>query len=792
MEDSYKLQTRPTARVEAMITGDCYRFTVLTEYLIRMEYQSEGRFTDEATQTIICRDFPVPAFRVVDREGTLEIVTEKLHLYYDKNPFSPEGLTVRMRGGFRMHGSNWCYGDEIDDLRGTVRTLDGVNGAVELGSGLLSRGGFTVLDDSRAAVITPEGWIGPRQYECADLYFFGYGHEYLRCLRDFYRLSGQTPLLPRFTLGNWWSRYHKYTEESYLSLMEDFRKQDIPLSVAVIDMDWHLVDIPPEYGSGWTGYTWNRAFFPEPKRFLGKLHELGLHTTLNVHPADGVRAHEEVYPAMAEELGADSAHQDRIPFEATNRKFMEAYFKYLHHPHEEDGVDFWWIDWQQGQRSAIAGVDPLWMLNHLHFLDSGRDGKLPLTFSRYAGVGSHRYPVGFSGDTVTTWESLAFQPYFTANASNVGYTWWSHDIGGHMLGVRSDELTVRWVQFGVFSPIMRLHSTSSAFYGKEPWNYGVEAERILSDFLRLRHKLIPYLYTMDYLTAEEGLPLLRPMYYHHDVCEAYNVPNEYYFGTEMIACPITSPADPRTKLAQCHAWLPEGTYYDFFTKNVYRGGKRIAFYRPMDRFPVLVPAGGIIPLAGDYRTSHLSNPEVLEVQVYHGADGAFTLIEDDCSERRSAPVQRTRFTYKLTEGTGAVFRMEQIGENNSLIPEQRTYQITVFGIREPETVQIEGAAEIQWLYREREKALYMEISGRSICRFEVSIGLADHEIAGQDKHAQIFTILQRAQIEYALKDRIYDTVTRGRTTAGVLAALTEMGVEESLYGAVVELLTMDL
>ena len=84
----------------------------------------------------------------------------------------------------------------------------------------------------------------------------------MECLRDFYRLSGHTPLLPRFALGNWWSRYHKYTEESYLTLMEAFRTRDIPLSVAVIDMDWHLVDVPPEYGSGWTGYTWNRAFSP--------------------------------------------------------------------------------------------------------------------------------------------------------------------------------------------------------------------------------------------------------------------------------------------------------------------------------------------------------------------------------------------------------------------------------------------------------------------------------------------------------------------------------------------------
>lgn len=791
MPDNYTLQMQPEARAEALVTGTCYRFTILTESLIRMEYQPEGHFTDEATQTVVCRDFPPPAFRTVEEDGRLEIITEKLHLYYDRKRFSPEGLSIHLKESFHAHGSSWSYGDEIEDLKGTARTLDGADGAAELESGLLSRGGFTVLDDSRSALITAGQWLEPRRHECMDLYFFGYGHRYMACLRDFYRLSGHTPLLPRFALGNWWSRYHRYTEESYLTLMEAFRAREIPLSVSVIDMDWHLVDIPPEYGSGWTGYTWNRELFPDPKRFLSRLHDMGLHVTLNLHPADGVRAHEEAYPAMAEALGVDSAHKDKIPFEATDRRFMEAYFKHLHHPHEEAGVDFWWIDWQQGKHSAVAGVDPLWMLNHLHFLDSGRAGRLPLTFSRYAGVGSHRYPVGFSGDTVTSWESLAFQPYFTANASNVGYTWWSHDIGGHMLGARSDELTVRWVQFGVFSPIMRLHSSNSRFYGKEPWNYGMEAERIISDFLRLRHRLIPYLHTMNRLTAEEGAPLLRPMYYHHDVHDAYTVPNEYYFGAEMIVCPITAPADPRTGLAQFHAWLPEGTYYDFFSRNVYRGGKRISLYRRWDRLPVLVPAGSVIPLAGDCLTSHIANPEILEVQVYHGAAGGFLLAEDDCSGLRSAPVVKTRFTYE-PEATGAVFRMELSGENTGLIPENRTYQITFFGVREPESLQVQGAADAQWSYSGEERALHVEIRGCSIRQFEVRLGLAAQEIMEQDKDSQLFAMLHRAQIEYELKDRIYDAVTCGRNAAGILAALTEMQVEPALYGAIAEILTMNI
>ena len=789
MPKDYALHLLPNARAGAVILGDSYRFTVLTDRLVRMEYQAQGRFTDDATQTVICRDFPVPEYRVAEKDGLLEIVTDKLHLYYNKQPFSPQGLSIQLREGFHVFGSNWRFGDEIRDLKGTVRTLDNANGAIELGSGLMSRDGYTVLDDSNTAIITSDQWIEPRAFDCVDLYFFGYGHDYVDCLRDFYRLSGQTPLLPRFVFGNWWSRYHKYTEESYLSLMEQFRKRDIPLSVAVIDMDWHLVDIPRKYGSGWTGYTWNRAFFPDPKRFLDKLHDMGLRTTLNVHPADGVRAHEDAYPAMAEELGVDSAHEDKIPFEATDRKFMQAYFKYLHHPHEETGVDFWWVDWQQGRHSAVAGIDPLWMLNHLHFLDSGREGRQPLTFSRYAGVGSHRYPIGFSGDTFSTWESLDFQPYFTATASNVGYSWWSHDIGGHQGGRRDDELAARWVQFGVFSPIMRLHSTVNPFYGKEPWNYGTDAEQTMTRFLRLRHKLIPYLYSMNYLTHLAGLPLMQPMYYRHDVPEAYEAPNEYWFGTQMIACPITKPASRETLLAEFDAWLPEGEFFDLFTGWLYKGGRRLKLYRNLTSIPVLVPAGGIIPMAGDRAGWGADNPEELEVRVYNGADGAFDLYEDGGTGRDARPVI-THFAF--TSGKKATLSIELEGETEGVIPDGRIYDIRLCGVEEPKEVSLDsGLAQLYRGYDADKRQFCLRFRGDGRRRMELRFTTETGAAVGRDGRRVIYDILQRAQVAYDLKSDIYREICRERDTVRLLAKLHQMEICPSLYGAIIEQIVSD-
>ena len=402
MKEIYRIAMAPKALEDNQIVGKEYRITVLTEGLIRLEYSADGVFEDRGTQVVLNRDFPRTEFRVISGGEGLEIHTSRLHLVYDGKEFSGHGLSIQVKGNLSNYRSLWRYGEVPMDLKGTARTLDRADGAVELGHGILSRYGFSVLDDSRSQVLLEDGWIEPRKKGIRDLYFFGYGHDYKEALRDFYRLCGKTPMIPRYALGNWWSRYYAYSEESYLELMDQFDREQIPFTVAVIDMDWHLVDIDPKYGSGWTGYTWNRQLFPDPVRFLKKLHDRGMHVTLNVHPAAGVRAHEDMYEDMARAMGVDISKEDPVICDPADPEFMEHYFTYLHHPHEEEGVDFWWIDWQQGSTTRVEGLDPLWIMNHFHFLDSGRDGKRPMTFSRYAGPGSHRYPVGFSGDTAVT------------------------------------------------------------------------------------------------------------------------------------------------------------------------------------------------------------------------------------------------------------------------------------------------------------------------------------------------------------------------------------------------------
>ncbi|MDU5379757.1 MAG: glycoside hydrolase family 31 protein [Actinomyces sp.] len=652
----------------AIVQGDHWRISVLTSRLIRLEWSPSGEFVDAETPMVLTRHFDVPDFSIDDEgdEGILTLRTEHLLLRYDRQAFSPSGLSISLRHRAQSgHHTTWRFGDPQPvqtkwggNMGGTARTLDDVDGATEIGPGILATDGFSVLDDSESVIYgddadVAEGsgyptWVKPRPEGHQDLYFFGYGRDFHAALQDFFALTGQVPLLPRRALGNWWSRYWPYTSDEYLALMERFAHAQMPFSVGILDMDWHKVDIDPAIGSGWTGYSWNRDLIPDPSALLENLHRRGMLTSLNLHPADGVRRHEDAYEAMAHDMGIDPDSGAEIPFDIANPCFVGPYLEHLHHPLEEQGVDFWWLDWQQGTSTRIAGLDPLWMLNHIHTIDSARTGKRPMILSRYCGPGSHRYPVGFSGDTVTSWDSLEFQPRFTATAANIGYFWWSHDIGGHMLGTKDEELTARWFQFGAFSPINRLHSSADPFNSKEPMRFGLEVRQTLIDFLRLRHRLVPYLYTAMWAAHSHGIGIVRPMYQDYPTKpEAFGVPNQYMFGPDMIVAPITAPRDAASRLASVKVWLPHGTWTDLFTGITYEGNRTLTMYRPIEQIPVLVRAGAALTLNDDPMSDAGANPETIVLRVIPGT--CESIVDEDDGSLEPGPDQRYRTVVSVSE-----------------------------------------------------------------------------------------------------------------------------------------------
>ncbi len=686
--DKFKIETSPKAPESHIIVNGSTRITVITPCMVRVEETKDGKFCDDATQAVWFRDFSLPKFETIFKNGSVEIKTTKANFLYSFK--EKKMLRIKLRDGRVI--TDYYSGN----LKGTCRTLDVTAGIITLGDGVCSKNGVAVLDDSNTLILTPDGKILPRKAKELDEYYFAYGFDYISATRDLYRLTGETPLIPRYALSNWWSRYKAYTQDEYLSLMDRFKKEEIPITVATVDMDWHWVKIKEKFGKdvvkpsthlnmmeyvydvwsvGWTGYSFNTDLFPDPDGFLKKLQDDNYKVTFNLHPSQGVRWYEDCYEEMCEKMGQDPSKKEPVKFDITDEKFVENYFKVLHHPLEKKGVDFWWIDWQQGTKTKIKGLDPLWALNHYHFLDNKNETR-PLILSRFAGAGSQRYPLGFSGDTTQKWSSLDFQIYFTATATNVGYPWWSHDIGGHCWGKKDDELYIRWVQFGIFSPVMRLHSTANEFMGKEPWKYSGPIEKIARENLRFRHKLLPYIYTMNRRTQKDGRAICEPMYYNYPNEEnAYKVKNQYFFGSELIVAPISEHTSSETNMAGTLVWLPEGRYTDIYNGRIYSGNTLVKMYRDIETIPVLAKEGAIVPMSKNCKSNSVKNPKDLELLIFRG-NNEFSLYEDDGETNNYQNGEFCETAFKISEDNSTVtFNIKKSVGDISVVPEKRNYTL---------------------------------------------------------------------------------------------------------------------
>uniref|UniRef100_E6QHP9 Glycoside hydrolase, family 31 n=1 Tax=mine drainage metagenome TaxID=410659 RepID=E6QHP9_9ZZZZ len=554
---------------------------------------------------------------------------------------------------------------------------------------------------------SPWPWVilrpaGERQ----DLYFFGYGHDYRAALGDYVRVAGRIPLPPRFAFGAWWSRYWAYSDQEILDIIHGFHENSTPLDVFVIDMDWHInqeqlkamgeVD-QSGHNLGWSGYTWNKLLFPDPDQFLDQLHADGLKTSLNLHPASGVQPWEAQYPAMARAMGIDPATKKYVPFDITDKKYATNYMNILHHPLEKQGIDFWWLDWQQEPTTKLAGVNPTWWLNYVHFTDQQREGKRPLLFHRWGGLGNHRYQIGFSGDTVSVWDSLAFQPWFTATAANVGYAYWSHDIGGHMPGAVEPELYTRWVQFGTFSPILRTHTTKNPDSERRIWAYPEPYSSILRSSFQLRYALQPYLYTEGRRTYDTGVAFLRPLYYDWpEENAAYTSKNEYLFGDQMLVAPVVAPSDKTTGLATETIWLPKGEWIEWPTGKHFTGPTTVDRSFSIDQTPVYLKAGAIVPMQPPMLYTGQKPVDPLIVNVWPldpGASSTYSVYEDSGV---SVDYQRgvsTRTPIKATQ-TGDTLRVT-IGPVEGSYPGMLTargFELRLPGDWPPASVTVNGVA----------------------------------------------------------------------------------------------------
>ena len=696
----------PVADPRAVVVSGEARFTVLTPRLLRLEWAPGGRFEDRPSLVFLNRRLPVPAFRQRPEGGWLLLDTDSLQLRYriGSGRFGPDNLEVHLK----RPGVVWKPGTpDHGNLLGTTRTLDGASGAIPLEPGLVSRDGWVLVDDSERPLFdaSPWPWVMPRPSgERLDWYFFGYGHDYRAALGDFTRVAGKVPLPPRFAFGTWWSRYWAYTDREFEQLVGQFDRNDVPLDVLVVDMDWHNTfelrwDGQPRDQAGqplgWTGYTWDRAYFPDPVGFLTWVGQQGLRRTMNLHPASGIQPHEEQYPAMARALGIDPATKRYVPFQIENKHFAEAYFANVIHPLERQGIDFFWLDWQQWSGTSIPGLTPTWWLNYVFFTDMQREGRArPLIFHRWGGLGNHRYQIGFSGDAFSTWPALQFEEYFTATAANVAFDYWSHDIGGHQPGVVEPEMYTRWIQFGAFSPILRTHTTKNAKSERRIWAYPPAYAEAMRSAFALRYELIPYIYTAARRSYDTGVGLLRPLYYDWpDAPEAYRFDQEYSFGDDMIASPVASPISPDTLLATRELWLPPGEWCEWWSGTRLRGPAVVARRYALDEVPVFVRAGAILPMQPRMLRTGQKAVDPLVLAVFPGDSGSARVYED---QGNSLGYQRGEAAWtpvrQFTDRDGVLHvQIEPVQGGYPGMPRTRGYEIRLPGRWPPARITWQGA-----------------------------------------------------------------------------------------------------
>ena len=790
INEKYKYSIAPLANKKAIVKGEKYRFTVLTERLIRIELSDSGEFEDRATQFAINRNLPVPEFTVYDDSDRLTITTSRIRFTYFKN-CKPDYDAFCCEHYIDRPGtlSAWRNRDTSSryNLKGTIRTLDFKNGEVELDNGLMSKDGFSVIDDSLSPIINQNGFIEHRNAGSFDIYLFAFFQDFYGALEAYYKISGPVPLLPRYALGNMWCKNADYSQKEYIELMDRFTAEKIPFSVAVIDMNWHTY-LNNNLFDGWTGYTWNKEKYPDYKKFLEDLNSRNLKVSLNLHPKDGVRPHEEMYTEMAEAMGVKEG--EKVEFDLNNPQFIENYFKILHNPYEKDGVTFYWIDWQQGTRFGLKDIDPLFLLNHYHTVDMQNKKLRPMIMSRYSGWGGHRYPIGFSGDFRMSWESLQFQPYFNICATNAGFTWWSNDIGGFNGGIRDDELFARWAQLGVFSPINRLHSDGNPVLGKEPWNYSDQTRKSVINSLQLRYALVPYIYTMNYLNYKKGIPLITPMYYKepNERTAAFSPKfrNQYYFGSEMIVAPITSHTDEITLMGKTDVYLPEGVWFDYFSGAIYKGGQ-IVCYRNLQEMPVFVKAGGIIPLNDDEVKNGAENPTNVRVRVFAGENNTFRMYEDDGNSNNYKNGEYVITEFSLKHGKKPEFTIGFEGIFDGIIPCGRNYIIEFNGYTKADkfVVTEDGAIRPFGIsYEDGKQLIYI-----SDVQKDIKINFIDDvTVCDVNSKERLLNIVMRSQGSNAIRAGLYDILSKEPNRSDVLEFAYKNRIDSNLLGALLELM----
>ncbi|MGB7051266.1 MAG: TIM-barrel domain-containing protein [Acidimicrobiales bacterium] len=574
--------------------------------------------------------------------------------------------------------------------------------------GLLDEAGWRLLDDSQSAVWTRAGWVAPRTPggDVQDGYLFAYGHDYIGALHELEELTGPAPLLPRAVFGVWYSDYTPYSSAAIEnSVYPAFAAHQVPLNTLSLDTDWKAPN-------DWNGWEWNASLFPSPRSFLSWAHEHGIEVTLNIHSSidDNDPALPLAQRIAGGALAASSCSEGPCKvWDWSSVDQAESNFA-LQQSFERQGVAFWWLDWCcDDSVASMTGITPDWWIDHLYAQEMVDRGTRGFVLARIGGSNAEPedvYPAGpwsahttgiaFTGDAWGTWNTLAQEVALTPAEATIGEPYVSDDIGSYLgppptqSGADPPDLYDRWVQFGTFQPILRLHSNNE---DRLPWEYPEPVQSITEAFLRLREDLIPYTYALAAESHETGAPMTRPLYLDDpDDAAAYDYPQEYLYGPDVLVAPVTVPGDDPT----VSVWLPSGRWIDYFTGATFTGPGTVSMTVPLSRLPVFVKAGGIVPEQDGGDTGGDPN-SALTIRAYAGGSGSFDLYDDAGSGLGYTKGERadTEITTSSASQGGAVSTKVTIEATKGRFPGQAAVshdRIEIVDVSLPSSVTVDGRA----------------------------------------------------------------------------------------------------
>jgi alpha-D-xyloside xylohydrolase len=483
--------------------------------------------------------------------------------------------------------------------------------------------------------------------EVADVidYYFLYGPDFDKIVAAYRDLTGQAPMFGRWAYGFWQCKNRYKSQEELLGVARKYRDLHIPVDNLV--QDWFWWNHKGEF-------VFNKNY-PDPKGMVDRLHNENFHLMISIWPffepgsANYDYMQNQGWFVDKFKYAKPPYHTDAMAvYDATSPEARKYYWDQVDKGLFSIGLDAWWMDTTEpeteGQEENIlldhklaAGSGNRYV-NVYPLLDtqavyqgqrSASDKKRVFILSRSAFAGSQRNGVtAWSGDINSDWLSFRRQIPAGLNFAVSGIPYWTTDIGGFVFGNPTDpafrELFIRWFQYGTFNPILRVHGTRRPDEN-ELWSYGPDAQTILVNFDRLRYRMLPYIYSLAWKTTSEAYTPMRPlvMDFRTD-SRAQNVGDQFMYGPAFLVNPVTEPAATIRQL-----YLPETRWYDFWTGAAVEGGRTINAAAPLDRLPLYIRAGSILPLGPEEEWSTQKPADPIELRIYRGANADFTLYEDE-------------------------------------------------------------------------------------------------------------------------------------------------------------------